>query len=168
MPGTSTTPEPAFKMLRPASSTSAPVRARTYTSEISQNQNPVDFAPPSEVVCPEQGSETTCTKMFRDFPNSLENSRICWKVKAEGKKKEDWMFRHQAQCDRSRQFYTKFVANCCGQLWCRFATNQASRWEEEANSLKCRGDESSDRRARLRCRTVNNSLKAVKFLRCNV
>ena len=63
---------------------------------------------------------------------------------------------------------TRFLTNCCGQLWCRFATSQAGEWTEEANSLKCGGDTSSDSRARLRCRTMNNSLKALRFLQCNV
>ena len=174
MPGTVATTPTTLKKLRQISNTSAPVSTRTYETNILPNttikmQNPLDLRPlASEVRCSEQGSETTCTKMFRDFPNSLENSRICRKVKAEGKKKEDWMSRHQAECDRSRKFYARFVAKCCGQLWCRFAASQAARWEEEANSLKCRGDSSSERRATLRCRTVNNSLKALRFLQCNV
>ena len=39
----------------------------------------------SEQLCMEQPSEASCTKMFRDFPNSLENTRICRKISEEGR-----------------------------------------------------------------------------------
>ena len=155
--------------------------------------------------------------MFRDFPNSLENSRICRKVKEEGEK-VDWISKHLAECDRSSDFFARFISShshspthpgscqpvllahvkllffsrfmsssCCGKLWCKFAAPQAGRWRSEESSLKCKRDSvvesnssgssssssssssnSSNSRARLRCRTVRNSLKAVKFLNCNV
>ena len=163
--------------------------------------------PPSEVPpCSEQRSETTCAEMFRDFPNSLENSRICRKVKEEGEK-VDWISKHLAECDRSSDFFARFISShshspaspthpgscqpvllahvkllffsrfmsssCCGKLWCKFAAPLVGRWRSEESSLKCKRDSvvessSSSRRARLRCRTVRNSLKAVKFLNCNV
>ena len=150
------------------------MKARTHELEIlpntmdkfSEMQHPRDSTPPSEVPCSEQRSKTSCTEMFRDFPNSLENSRICNKVKEKGKK-EDWILRQQAACDRSRKFSARFLAECCGEPWCRFAGRQAARWEEEANSVKCREDTFSDSRTRLRCRTMKNSLKALKVLQCN-
>ena len=67
--------------------------------------------PPSEVPpCSEQRSETTCAEMFRDFPNSLENSQICRKVKEEGKK-VDWILKHLAECDRSSDFFARFMSS---------------------------------------------------------
>merc|ERR1711994_602537 len=55
------------------------------TQETAQAASPSVAAANSEV----------CSKMFRDFPNSLDNSNICNKVESEGKKL-DWLRKNRA------------------------------------------------------------------------
>merc|ERR1712130_902190 len=75
-----------------------------------------------------------CSKMFRDFPNSLDNSVICNKVASEGKKL-DWLRKNRALCEESKDFFDNFMSKSCGALWCDFAAPQLADWSTEANSL---------------------------------
>ena len=117
----------------------------------------------SEQLCMEQSSEASCTKMFRDFPNSLENTRICRKISEEGKR-PDWLAKHRAKCARSKNFSSRFLSRCCGQAWCRFAAGKAGDWQEEATMLQCRASRRG--RARTGCAALENRMKAAEFLQC--
>ena len=56
-----------------------------------------------ELVSAKKIGGEVCNKMFRDFPNSVDNSAICDKVESEGKKL-DWLQKNQDICTESRDF----------------------------------------------------------------
>ena len=55
-------------------------------------------------------NSAVCKKTFRDFPNSLDNSAICNKVKSEGKK-FDWLRKNRALCEESKDFFDNFISS---------------------------------------------------------
>merc|ERR1712130_797503 len=128
-------------------------------------QEPVIPASPA----PSANSEV-CSKMFRDFPNSLDNSVICNKVASEGKKL-DWLRKNRALCEESKDFFDNFMSKSCGALWCDFAAPQLADWSTEANSSGVGGRQGVEGRVesvqtKRRCKTVKNKLKAAEFLQC--
>jgi len=121
------------------------------------------------VAAPSASSEV-CSKMFRDFPNSLDNSVICNKVESEGKKL-DWLRKNRALCEESRDFFNNFMSKSCGDLWCDFAAPQLADWSAEANSSGVGGCQGVEGRVesvqtKRRCKTIKNKLKAAEFLQC--
>merc|ERR1712107_720157 len=121
------------------------------------------------VAAPSASSEV-CSKMFRDFPNSLDNSVICNKVESEGKKL-DWLRKNRALCEESRDFFDNFMSKSCGALWCDFAAPQLADWSAEANSSGVGGCQGVEGRVesvqtKRRCKTIKNKLKAAEFLQC--
>merc|ERR1712020_624803 len=121
------------------------------------------------VAAPSASSEV-CSKMFRDFPNSLDNSVICNKVESEGKKL-DWLRKNRALCEESRDFFNNFMSNSCESLWCDFAAPQLADWSAEANSSGVGGCQGVEGRVesvqtKRRCKTVKNKVKAAEFLQC--
>merc|ERR1712110_688303 len=72
-------------------------------------QEPAQAASPSVAAA----NSYNCSKMFRDFPNSLDNSNICNKVETEGKKL-DWLRKNRALCEESRDFFDNFMSKSCG------------------------------------------------------
>merc|ERR1711963_206603 len=121
------------------------------------------------VAAPSASSEV-CSKMFQDFPNSLDNSVICNKVESEGKKL-DWLRKNRALCEESRDFFDNFMSKSCGDLWCDFAAPQLADWSAEANSSGVGGCQGVEGRVesvqtKRRCKTIKNKLKAAEFLQC--
>merc|ERR1712218_114123 len=119
---------------------------------------------------PSVADSAVCSKMFRDFPNSLDNSNICNKVATEGKKL-DWLRKNRALCEESRDFFNNFMSKSCGSLWCDFAAPQLADWSAEANSSGVGGCQGVEGRVesvqtKRRCKTVKNKLKAAEFLQC--
>ena len=116
-------------------------------------------------------NSAVCKKTFRDFPNSLDNSVICNKVKSEGKK-FDWLRKNRALCDESQDFVDHFMSKSCAALWCDYAAPQLADWSAEANSSGvggCQGVEGrveSVQTKKRRCKTVENKLNAADFLQC--
>merc|ERR1711994_653213 len=119
---------------------------------------------------PSVADSAVCSKMFRDFPNSLDNSNICNKVAAEGKKL-DWLRKNRALCEESKDFFDNFQSKSCGSLWCDYAAPQLADWSAEANSSGVGGCQGVEGRVesvqtKRRCKTVKNKLKAAEFLQC--
>merc|ERR1712223_1015483 len=119
---------------------------------------------------PSVADSAVCSKMFRDFPNSLDNSNICNKVATEGKKL-DWLRKNRALCEESKDFFDNFQSKSCGSLWCDYAAPQLADWTAEANSSGvggCQGVEGrvASVQTKRRCKTVKNKLKAAEFLQC--
>merc|ERR1712158_317580 len=119
---------------------------------------------------PSVADSAVCSKMFRDFPNSLDNSDICNKVAAEGKKL-DWLRKNRALCEESKDFFDDFQSKSCGSLWCDYAAPQLADWTAEANSSGVGGCQGVEGRVesvqtKRRCKTVKNKLKAAEFLQC--
>merc|ERR1712241_1627375 len=119
---------------------------------------------------PSVADSAVCSKMFREFPNSLDNSNICNKVATEGKKL-DWLRKNRALCEESKDFFDNFQSKSCGSLWCDYATPQLADWTAEANSSGVGGCQGVEGRVesvqtKRRCKTVKNKLKAAEFLQC--
>merc|ERR1712218_644236 len=119
---------------------------------------------------PSVADSAVCSKMFRDFPNSLDNSNICNKVATEGKKL-DWLRKNRALCEESKDFFDNFQSKSCGSLWCDYAAPQLADWSAEANSSGVGGCQGVEGRVesvqtKRRCKTVKNKLKAAEFLQC--
>merc|ERR1712076_262721 len=89
--------------------------------------------PASPAVAAPSANSEVCSKMFRDLPNSLDNSVICNKVASEGKKL-DWLRKNRALCEESKDFFENFMSKSCGALWCDYAAPQLAEWSSEANS----------------------------------
>ena len=126
--------------------------------------------PASPAVAAPSADSAVCSKMFRDFPNSLDNSVICNKVESEGKKL-DWLRKNRALCEESKDFFDNFISKSCGALWCDFAAPQLDDWSAEANSSGVGGCQGVEGRVesvqtKRRCKTVKNKLKAAEFLQC--
>merc|ERR1712209_70421 len=126
--------------------------------------------PGTEPASPSVADSAVCSKMFRDFPNSLDNSNICNKVATEGKKL-DWLRKNRALCEESKDFFDNFQSKSCGSLWCDYAAPQLADWSAEANSSGVGGCQGVEGRVesvqtKRRCKTVKNKLKAAKFLQC--
>merc|ERR1712165_453201 len=129
-------------------------------------QEPAHAASPSVAAA----NSEVCSKMFRDFPNSLDNSNICNKVESEGKKL-DWLRKNRALCEESRDFFDNFMSKSCGSAWCDHAAPQLDDWFAESTSSGiggCQGVEGrvESRETKTRCKTVKNKLKAAEFLQC--
>merc|ERR1712226_1512719 len=126
--------------------------------------------PASPAVAAPSANSEVCSKMFRDFSNSLDNSVICNKVASEGKKL-DWLRKNRALCEESKDFFENFMSKSCGALWCDFAAPQLADWSTEANSNGVGGCQGVEGRVesvqtKRRCKTVKNKLKAAEFLQC--
>merc|ERR1712223_667799 len=126
--------------------------------------------PGTAPASPSVADSAVCSKMFRDFPNSLDNSNICNKVATEGKKL-DWLRKDRALCEESKDFFDNFQSKSCGPLWCDYAAPQLADWTAEANSSGVGGCQGVEGRVesvqtKRRCKTVKNKLKAAEFLQC--
>ena len=126
--------------------------------------------PASPAVAAPSADSAVCSKMFRDFPNSLDNSVICNKVESEGKKL-DWLRKNRALCEESKDLFDNFISKSCGALWCDYAAPQLDDWSGEANSSGVGGCQGVEGRVesvetKRRCKTVKNKLKAAEFLQC--
>merc|ERR1712186_235914 len=126
--------------------------------------------PGTAPASPSVADSAVCSKMFRDFPNSLDNSNICNKVATEGKKL-DWLRKNRALCEESKDFFDNFQSKSCGSLWCDYAAPQLADWAAEANSSGVGGCQGVEGRVesvqtKRRCKTVKNKLKAAEFLQC--
>merc|ERR1712203_826671 len=146
-----------------------PNNANVIQTRAALIQEPVIPASPAVAEAPSANS-AVCSKMFRDFLNSLDNSAICNKVASEGKKL-DWLRKNRALCEESKDFFDNFMSKSCGDLWCDFAAPQLADWSTEANSSGVGGCQGVEGRVesvqtKRRCKTVKNKLKAAEFLQC--
>lgn len=132
---------------------------------------------PTTVMAPQvttavRGDLKVCTRMFRDFPNSLDNSVICSRVESEGKKL-NWLRSNRALCEESKDFFDNFTSKSCGPLWCEDASSKIAGWRVEADSTAvggCKGveDRVETPETKKKCKTIKNKLKAAEFLQCSL
>jgi len=132
---------------------------------------------PTTVMAPQvttavRGDLKVCTRMFRDFPNSLDNSVICSRVESEGKKL-NWLRSNRALCEESKDFFDNFTSKSCGPLWCEDASSKIAGWRVEADSTAvggCKGveDRVETPETKKKCKTIKNKLKATEFLQCSL
>jgi len=103
----------------------------------------------------------TCERLLRDFPNALDNHRICMKVKADGKFL-DWLRANRNLCEQSEDLYNTFLETNCSGHWCRMAQDEKLQWEQE-QTLKCRNVTNDNKQL---CKNLDNKLKTIKELNC--
>jgi len=115
---------------------------------------------PIKVTRPEP-SLKSCERLIRDFPNALDNHKICMKVKADGKFL-DWLRANRNLCEQSEDLYNNFVETNCSTHWCDMALTNKKSWEQE-NTFKCRTATDDNKQL---CKGLDNKLKAVEHLKC--
>jgi len=96
------------------------------------------------------------------FPNSLDNHKICEKVRKEGKFL-DWMRENRSLCEDSSDHYNFFIQNSCSTIFC---SNSAARTDEWNRDYAAQCSE-IDRVNQKMCKNIENNLKAYKFLNCD-
>jgi len=106
-------------------------------------------------------SVKSCERLLRDFPNALDNHRICMKVKADGKFL-DWLRANRNLCEQSEDLYNTFLETNCGGHWCRMAQDEELQWRQE-QTLKCRNVSNDNKQL---CKNLDNKLKTIKELNC--
>merc|ERR1712079_165673 len=146
---------------------SSDVDNQTNSEQNSQNvENPVSNSDvpsnlPIKTTKPEP-SLKSCERLLRDFPNALDNHRICMKVKADGKFL-DWLRANRNLCEQSEDLYNTFLETGCSGHWCRMAQNEKLQWEQE-QTLKCRNVTNDNKQL---CKNLDNKLKTIKELNCS-
>merc|ERR1712106_653249 len=116
---------------------------------------------PIKTIKPEP-SFKSCERLLRDFPNALDNHKICMKVKADGKFL-DWLRANRNLCEQSADLYNTFLDTNCTGHWCRMAKTDKIKWEQD-NTLQCRNVASDKKQF---CKNIDNKLKTVKELNCS-
>jgi len=104
----------------------------------------------------------SCERLLRDFPNALDNHKICMKVKADGKFL-DWLRANRNLCEQSADLYNTFLDTNCTGHWCQMAKTDKIKWEQD-NTLQCRNVASDKKQF---CKNIDNKLKTVKELNCS-
>lgn len=108
-------------------------------------------------------SNKTCGKLLRDFPNALDNFKICRQV-AEERKFLDWLRNNRELCAESQDLYENFMENECEQVWCNVAGNRKKdEWEDEKKREGC---DVVVERNKQNCKNVENKIKAISYLNC--
>lgn len=161
----------AGKVVDPSSDTVIQRRASLTQEQIGTTTQASQFLQPQQgSIVPQsvtRGDPEVCSKLFRDFPNSRDNSQICQKVEATGKRL-DWLRNNRALCEQSQDFFNNFMANSCSDLWCQEAAQLVDSWRLEADSVRCSDNAVETPEIKQMCKNVRNKLKAVTFLNCNI
>ena len=121
--------------------------------------------PENTMKCEDDNNTCVCSKSFRDFPNSLDNTKICTKVVSEGKRL-DWLSANRALCEESKDLFDTFISNSCGAQWCREASTKFDFWFKQTTSRLCQGVQGKveTKEVKKMCKSYRN--KAVDFLQC--
>merc|ERR1719461_659764 len=118
-----------------------------------RTQQPAAPASPDTEVCP---------RLVRDFPNALDNHKICNKVKEAGQFL-DWLRDNRNLCEQCGDHYSEFMQHSCGAVFCAQAEQLRAAWQRDYTA-NCQGDTTQDNQQD--CKNVENKLKAYKQLKC--
>ena len=112
---------------------------------------------------PESGSPNTesCPRLIRDFPNALDNHKICNKVKEAGQFL-DWLRENRNLCEQSEDHYNQFMKNGCSPLYC---TDSAQK-KVDLTSQYTQGCANIDKNNQQECKNIENQVKAYDALNC--
>jgi len=102
-----------------------------------------------------------CGRLLRDFPNALDNHRICNKVKEAGQFL-DWLRNNRNLCEQSSDHYNQFMQNNCSGIYCTSANPEIEQQRRDF-SAQC---SDIDRDNQQDCKNLENKLKAFKTLQC--
>merc|ERR1712115_409420 len=103
----------------------------------------------------------SCPRLIRDFPNALDNHKICNKVKEAGQFL-DWLRENRNLCEQSSDHYNQFMQNNCSGIYCNNAQVEVEQWRRDY-SAQC---SDIDRDNQQDCKNLENKLKAFKTLQC--
>jgi len=112
---------------------------------------------------PESGTPNTesCQRLIRDFPNALDNHKICNKVMEAGQFL-DWLRENRNLCEQSQDHYNQFMKNACGPLYCTDSANK----KVDLTSQFTQGCANIDKNNQQECKNIENQVKAYDALNC--
>ena len=112
---------------------------------------PVSVAPDTE----------SCQRLIRDFPNALDNHKICTKVKEAGQFL-DWLRENRNLCEQSEDHYNQFMEKACSPLYCVDSDQKKVR----LTSQYTQGCANIDKNNQQECKNIENKVKAFEALKC--
>merc|ERR1712079_295038 len=112
-------------------------------------------------AAPASPDTEVCSRLVRDFPNALDNHKICNKVKEAGQFL-DWLRDNRNLCEQSSDHYNQFMQNNCSGFYCTSASAEVEELRIDF-SAQC---SDIDRDNQQDCKNIENKLKAFKTLQC--
>merc|ERR1712227_265772 len=103
----------------------------------------------------------SCPRLIRDFPNALDNHKICNKVKEAGQFL-DWLRENRNLCEQSADHYNQFLKNGCSPLYCK---DSAQKKVDLTNQFT-QGCSNIDKNNQQECKNIENQVKAYNALNC--
>merc|ERR1719308_163947 len=131
------------------------------TLKQSVNNNNQGFPNSQNSQTQSQPDAAVCQRLVRDFPNALDNHKICSKVKEAGQFL-DWLRENRNLCEQSSDHYNQFVQNNCSGIYCNNAQVEVEQVRRDY-SAQC---SDIDRDNQQDCKNLENKLKAFKTLQC--
>lgn len=123
----------------------------------------VNLDGPAEPAPAGGASAPPCAKYLNDYPNAIENVKLC--EVAEKSQLFDWLRSFRQVCEQSSDLNANFVANNCGQAWCEWARNERQAWSAK-NGRLC-GNAALKKANTLGCKELANQISAITRLNCN-
>lgn len=103
--------------------------------------------------------QETCPRLLRDFPNALDNHRICEKVLEAGQYLE-WLRENRNLCEASEDHFTQFSVSNCGSMFCEESRGSVVQWRLEYQQNNCKEKNNQT------CKNIENKIKAYNSLGC--
>merc|ERR1711971_1401516 len=103
----------------------------------------------------------SCPRLIRDFPNALDNHKICNKVKEAGQFL-DWLRENRNLCEQSADHYNQFMKNDCSPLYCK----DSAQKKVDLTRQFTQGCSNIDKNNQQECKNIENQVKAYNALNC--
>ena len=103
----------------------------------------------------------SCPRLIRDFPNALDNHKICNKVKDAGQFL-DWLRENRNLCEQSADHYDQFMKNACSPLYCKDSAQKKVNLTRQFTQ----GCSNIDKNNQQECKNIENQVKAYDALNC--
>jgi len=97
----------------------------------------------------------SCPRLIRDFPNALDNHKICNKVKDAGQFL-DWLRENRNLCEQSADHYNQFMKNACSPLYCKDSAQKKVNLTRQFTQ----GCSNIDKNNQQECKNIENQVKA--------
>jgi len=127
--------------------------------------------PPNEInAVAEQQQGTSaenvkkCIKLLSDFPNALDNLKICKNVANNGQFLE-WLRNNRELCEASKDHHDTFMEMGCASVWCTAAAKKNSEeWQRQLTD-DCSTVTAENKQ---NCKNLENKIKAISHLNCQL
>jgi len=126
--------------------------------------------PPSQAaeVNQQQGTPAEnvkkCVKLLSDFPNALDNLKICKNVANNGQFL-DWLRNNRELCEASMDHHDTFMEMGCATVWCTAAAKKNSeQWQRQLTD-DCSTVTAENKQT---CKNLENKIKAISHLNCQL